>query len=257
MSDFDLEIRTGEGIIINLELCKGWKNIIQEYKIPDNYKKRLEDYANDLAQFSGLQKARLNWNDDWGLNFVEAYYGNACVLLLNKDEDSPSYYPHNIDTPEQTFVLMSTVLKYVWNVRASAENKLPNWMVWPIEIDNVKEAWIKINMHPKLEEIVKNSNKSEKFRKFIEECAPFSKQGYSRLTEVKFHWDDNLGLKAVEAVPGINGSALDLNKDEAGNFYYLSHNIRSPIQAVALIGSVSKYIQYLKRIGKEKCQLEN
>lgn len=265
MGDFDLEIGTGGGILINLELCKGWKNIIQECKISDNYKKRLEDDANDLAQFSGLQKARLNWNDEWGLNFVEAHYGNACALLLNKDENSPSYYPHNIDTPEQAFVLMSTVLTYVFDVRSTYHQtkdikEYPiNWAIKEISLGPKdspnREIIIKINLHPRLEEIIRCARgmNNESFRKYLENSAPFTKEGYSGLKEIRFNWDDTQGLRSVEAIPGINGSALYLENpiNNYGCWYYRDHNLSKPIQAVALIGVVSKYMQYLKPHEKE------
>lgn len=260
MSDFDLDIVAGGEILIYINLCKGWKNLVHACSINNNYKKSLEDYANEIANFSGLKKARLGWDDEWGLTCAEAHYGDACALLLDKYHEQ--YYPHNIDTPEQAFTLMATVLKYIHDVRItnSTSNDLPlNWDIWPIEISGsdyereFQELWIKINLSTNLKEIIKNSNSSEKFKKFIEDSAPFSKQDYAKLKEVRFHWDNEIGLQAVQALPSAgSGEGLNIEKDIEGNFYYSAHNVKHPIQAVALVGSVSKYMQYLKFAEKEK-----
>lgn len=259
MSDFDLEITTGREILIYLNLCRGWKNLVQSCSIDENYKKSLEEYANKMARFAGLEKATLRWNDEWGLTTIDVHYGDACGLLLERDLDSSSYYPHNVDTPEQAFTLIATTLKYIWNIRVSSANKIPNWAIQPIGIGptdverQFQELWIKINLHPNLEEIVKHSNSSKKFRNFIEECAPFSEQGYKKLKEIKFNWDKELGLRSVAAYPSVgSGEGLNIERDASGNFYYFAHNVKYPIQAVALIGAVSKYMQHLKRIEEAK-----
>lgn len=248
MSEFDLEIMAGREILIGMELCENWKELVSKINFQD-YKSSLETYSNNMAKFSGLNKAIIKWDEEgWGLKHVEVYYGNATCLRLQKD-DPPGYISHNIDTPEQAFALMATVLKYVHDVRItnSTSNNLPlNWDIWPIEIDAYKELFIKIDMHKQLKMITSNFGKG--LRDFIEKCAPFAKESYTDLKEVKYNWDDELGLRSVEAIPGKNGSSLNLTKDVANNFYYLSHNIYNPIQAVALIGVVSKYIQYAKGV---------
>lgn len=260
MSKFDLEIVTGREIFVGINLCEDWKKLVSPMNNREGYKKILNDYSNKIAKFSGLEKTLTKWDDEWGLIGVEAHYGNACVLLL--DKHNKQYYPHNIDTPEQAFTLIATVLKYVHDVRA-ADNWPLYWDIWPIEISGseyereFQELWIKINLSPNLKEIIKNSNSSEKFKKFIEDSAPFSKQGYAELKEVRFHWDNELGLKAVEALPSAgSGEGLNIEKDIGGNFYYFAHNVRYPIQAVALVGAVSKYLQYIKHIQKEKLKKE-
>jgi len=255
MAEFDLEMRTRGGIFLNIELCKNWKELVSKINFQD-YKSKLEAYSNDMAKFSGLDKATIRWDEEgWGLQHVDVRRGNATYLALQRG-DPPKYIPHNIDTPEQAFTLMATVLKYVHEIRltnSTADDLHLDWDIWPIGIDNYKELFIKIDMHKQLKSIASHLGKG--LRNFIEKCAPFAEEGYTDLKEVKYNWDDELGLRSVEAIPGRNGSSLNLTKDAVGNFYYLSHNIYKPIQAVALIGAVSKYIEYAKQIQKEKLKL--
>jgi len=257
MSDFDLEIRSNGEIYIGLELPKNWKKLIPPIN-NENYIKDLHDYSNKIAKSSGLEKAIIGWDDEWGLSKIDVYYGNATALLLNKDDTDPSYFPHNILTLNQAFTLMSTLLKYIHDVRIAnikSKKEFPlTWDIWQIEPDAMNELWIKIDLHPKLEEITSHFDKKN-YRHFIEGYTPFLEKGYKRLKEVKFNWDDKLGLRSVEVLPGRNGSSLNLTKDENNNFHYLSHNIYNPIQAVALIGVVSKYLKCIKDLEKEKSNI--
>lgn len=254
MSEFDLNIITGREIVMHVNLCKGWKELVKPIKDNKHYKKQLQEYSNNIAKFSGLERAVIGWDDEWGLSYVDVHYGDRTGLLLFRDNLSPRYYPHNVDTPEQAFTLLATVLKYVHDIRSINIKSNLNWDILPIGLPKEPDSdlWIKINLHPSWKKIVNNLNKNEKFKNFIEECAPFSGERYIDIKKVNFHWDNELGLKSVSVIPGMNGSSLYLETDESNNFYYFSHNVWLPIQAVTLIGSVSKYMEYAKRMQEKK-----
>lgn len=256
VEEFKLNIQPSkEEILIYFRLCKEWKNMVSTV-LPANkdyYMKKLQNYADRIKEFCGVERITLHWDNELGLNCVDVRYGNATGLLL-QDDDIPNFYPHNIDTPEQALALISTVLKYVHDIKVNYENRLPNWHIWPIEITGEginPELSIKINLHPRLEEIVKGMNKTEQFKRFIESNAPFSNEGYSSLDNLDFNWDDKVGIHAISVIPqGINRPGLYL-KDDLGTFCYYDHNVKEPIHALALIGAVSNYMSYLKMKEKE------
>lgn len=262
MGEFDLSINTNGEIGIYLELCDNWKEMISNVKPMDNkeYMKGLESYSQRMAKFLGLDRATLSWDDEWGLRVIDVDPGDACGLLLEKDIDGPHYYPHNVDTSKQALTLLATVLKYVHNVRAAnikSKNEWPlNWDIWPIEIigkDSINpELSIKINLHPKLEEIVKRMNKTEEFKRFIESSAPFSNKKYSSLEKLDFSWSDERGIHSISMIPqGVNRPGLYLTYDAIGTFCYYDHNVKDPMHALALIGAVSNYIKFLKMKERE------
>jgi|SRR3989344_1287110 len=93
-------------------------------------KKSYEDAAENAYKLFGLEasvedykkRGFCHWDGDSGLlNRVEVPGSAAGICLEYFETDGWTYYPHNIDSPNQTLVLFAVMMKYIYDISSSIE----------------------------------------------------------------------------------------------------------------------------------------